>query len=237
MSAPPSPTLSDSALLDSLEEAGYDLATDRERRLEALQAEVRKVQSLRETEYGRVVTYGEEKSLIERMSKEKYCIIHFFHPGFARCRIMDDRLSDLAPQHPHTLFLRAAVESVPFLVTKMGVQVLPCVLCFVDGKAVDRLIGFEELGDSDHFTVKMLEFRLKQTGVLPSGTLSLANHISSSLLTNTKQESDSDRSDSDEDDTDRRRRQNARAGAGQRKGKVGIRNGLAGRGKDEDEEW
>jgi len=24
--------------------------------------------------------------------KEKYCLIHFFHPDFARCRIMDQKL-------------------------------------------------------------------------------------------------------------------------------------------------
>lgn len=30
--------------------------------------------------------------LIRRRRKEKYCIIHFFHPDFHRCKIMDKRL-------------------------------------------------------------------------------------------------------------------------------------------------
>ena len=71
---------------------------------------------------------------------------------------------ELAPKYPHTLFLRASVVDAPFLVNKLGVQVLPCVHVFVDGRGVDRLIGFEELGHSDQFTTSMLEFRLKQTG-------------------------------------------------------------------------
>lgn len=67
MAAPPSPTLSDSELLDSLEEQ-FDLDAERERRMADLREQVQKTQTLRETEYGRVVTYGEEKLLIERMS-------------------------------------------------------------------------------------------------------------------------------------------------------------------------
>ena len=31
-----------------------------------------------------------------RKRKEKYCLIHFFHPDFSRCRIMDSRL-DVRP--------------------------------------------------------------------------------------------------------------------------------------------
>jgi thioredoxin-like negative regulator of GroEL len=65
-------------------------------------------------------------------------IIHFFHPDFPRCRIMDARLEELAPKHPQTLFLRASVADTPFLINKLGVQVLPCVYVFVDGKGVDR---------------------------------------------------------------------------------------------------
>ena len=62
-------------------------------------------------------------------------------------------------------------------------------MVFVDSRCVDRyclppftadiptdgenrLIGFEELGDNDHFTTATLEFRLKQSGkpfILPNG--------------------------------------------------------------------
>ncbi|WWC91538.1 uncharacterized protein L201_006484 [Kwoniella dendrophila CBS 6074] len=229
MSAPLSPTLSDSELLDSLEDAGFDLASDRDRRIEALQREIKQVKNLKESENGRVITFIDEKQLIERMSKERYVLLHFFHNDFSRCKIMDQKLSDLAPSHPHTLFCRASVSDVPFLVTKMAVQVLPCVICFVDGRAVDRLIGFEELGDSDHFTSKVLEFRLKQSGVLPSD-LSLASNLSSTLVTSTTKKNDDD--DDQSDDEDRRRGGRDRKGA--RKGKVGIRNGLYNGGSDDD---
>lgn len=59
------------------------------------------------------------------------------------------------------------VENAPFLVTKLKVQVLPCVLAFVNGVSVDRIVGFEGLGyTADTFTTKDLETRLLASGVI-----------------------------------------------------------------------
>jgi hypothetical protein len=59
------------------------------------------------------------------------------------------------------------VENAPFLVTKLKIQVLPCVLAFVDGVSVDRIVGFEGLGyTQDTFTTKDLEGRLLSSGVI-----------------------------------------------------------------------
>lgn len=85
--------------------------------------------------------------------KAKRCIVHFFHRDFRRCKIMDKHLEvrrftrnlqrtgvdlassaqKLASKHFDTLFLRAEVSNVPFLVTKLEIKVLPCVIGFVDG--------------------------------------------------------------------------------------------------------
>jgi len=51
-------------------------------------------------------------------------------------------------------------------VEKLNVRTLPCVLCFVDGVAVDRVVGFAELGGKDDFPTAKLEARLIQAGVL-----------------------------------------------------------------------
>lgn len=71
-SAPPSPTLSDSALLDSLEESDlFNIERQRERRLEELQTEIKKVKSLQNeasTGYGEMQSFREEKTLVERIS-------------------------------------------------------------------------------------------------------------------------------------------------------------------------
>jgi thioredoxin-like negative regulator of GroEL len=79
---------------------------------------------------------------------------------------MDKHLEQLAPLHQSTAFFKILVEDAPFLVEKLGVKVLPCVVCFVDGVSKDRLVGFEELGNKDSFASKALEFRLQSAGVL-----------------------------------------------------------------------
>ncbi len=59
------------------------------------------------------------------------------------------------------------VDNSPFLVIKLKIQVLPCVLAFVNGVSVDRIVGFEGLGYTpDTFTTKDLEARLLSCGVL-----------------------------------------------------------------------
>ncbi|TYJ53694.1 hypothetical protein B9479_005661 [Cryptococcus floricola] len=251
----PSPTLSDSELLDSIADS-FDYSAHREARMEALAQQVKAVKNLRETgtggdgEYGRVVEYKEEKGMIERMAmeangmgwdggcrKEKYCLINFFHPDFKRCEIMDRKLAELAPSYPHTLFLKASVDNVPFLVSKMAIKVLPCVMCYVDGRAVDRLIGFEELGQTDNFSTKALEFRLQQSGVFPRNT-SLSANLNPLLVGGKGRQANgngngngkgSDSEDSQDEDERRRTQQGRRGG--------GIRTGMASKGDSDDDDW
>ena len=69
------------------------------------------------------------------------------------------------------------MENAPFLVTKLKIQVLPCVLAFVDGVSKDRIVGFEGLGyGEDTFTAKDLEARLLRAGVLARGKV-LGNEV------------------------------------------------------------
>jgi hypothetical protein len=130
-------------------------------------------------------------------------VLHFSHPEFARCKIMDGHLEvrtwagrgklldemltlplpfsmspirpsvrpsvplhpqRLASSHPHTLFIGISPLSAPFLVRKLRVKVLPHLVCFVEGAARDRLVGFEELGNTDGFKLEVLEERLGISG-------------------------------------------------------------------------
>ncbi len=60
-----------------------------------------------------------------------------------------------------------SVDNAPFLVVKLKVQVLPCVLCFIDGVSVDRIVGFEGLAyTADNFTTEDLEGRLLSSGAV-----------------------------------------------------------------------
>ncbi|KAK7470516.1 hypothetical protein VKT23_001941 [Stygiomarasmius scandens] len=125
-----------------------------------------KRKELKENHHGSYTEVQDEKEIIRITAREPRCVVHFFHPNFKRCEIMDKHLSKLAPKYFNTRFFRVFVENVPWLVEKLSIKVLPCVICFVNGVTKDRLIGFEELGNSDAFTTATLELRLGICGVI-----------------------------------------------------------------------
>jgi hypothetical protein len=85
------------------------------------------------------------------------------------------------------------VENAPFLVTKLKVQVLPCVLAFIDGVSVDRVVGFEGLGyTQDTFTTQDLEARLLSSGVIQRAKATGDAGSGSRRKAEKKEESDDD---------------------------------------------
>ncbi|TIC03709.1 thioredoxin-like protein [Wallemia mellicola] len=152
--------ISDNELLEGLEDDEY-----REKRIRDMQNEIKRRQI--EAEFvsnGGYREYTSEREVMDVGLKEAKAVVHFFHPRFKRCEIMDNHLELIAYQHPSTKFIKVNVENVPFLVEKLKIKVLPCVIIFKQGVAKERLIGFEELGNEDNFNNKILEWKLFQMG-------------------------------------------------------------------------
>ncbi|KAF1915369.1 thioredoxin-like protein [Ampelomyces quisqualis] len=148
------------ALIASLEDDS-ELDAFREQRLQQLHAEFDRARRLKANEHGTYTEIRDEKALMDITTGTKLCVVHFFKPDFNRCRIMDTHLESLAQSHYEARILKINVDNCPFLVTKLGIQVLPCVLAFIDGVGVDRIVGFEGLGRSpDNFATRDLEARL-----------------------------------------------------------------------------
>ncbi|KAE9374846.1 thioredoxin-like protein [Stipitochalara longipes BDJ] len=154
------------ALIASLEDSPA-LDAFREQRIQQLHSEFTRAKAQKNEGFGNYTEIKEEKALMDLTTSVKYAVVHFAKDNFARCGVMDGHLESLAPKHFDTKFLKMNVENAPFLVTKLKIQVLPCVLAFVNGVSVDRIVGFEGLGyTQDTFTTKDLEARLLQSGVL-----------------------------------------------------------------------
>lgn len=157
------------ALISALEEdsGSNSLAAFREQRLQQLHAEMSRAKAMRASDTGKYTEIKDEKQVMDITTSTKLCVVHFMKPDFARCRVMDAKLAALAPKHFDTRFIGVDVQNAPFLVAKLKIQVLPCVIAFVDGVGVDRILGFEGLGrNPDDFRVQDLEARLLATGVL-----------------------------------------------------------------------
>lgn len=113
-------------------------------------------------------TYREitEEEFLPTVTKTKYAIVHFFHKDFERCKIVDHHLNIIVKKHTEALVTRIDAEKCPFFITKLQLQTLPTIISFIDGVAVDRIIGFEELGGHDEFPTLVMTRRLIAGGCL-----------------------------------------------------------------------
>ncbi|CAN8096316.1 unnamed protein product [Discula destructiva] len=156
-------------LIAQLEDDENDAALDafREQRIQQLHKELTRAKDQRTDGFGNYEEIKDEKELMDLTTKCRYAIVHFAKDDFARCGVMDRHLRELARKHFDTRFLKINVENALFLVVKLKVQVLPCVLAFVDGATVDRIIGFEGIGYTENtFKTSDLEDRLLASAVI-----------------------------------------------------------------------
>lgn len=112
-----------------------------------------------------VYTEITEEEFLPCITKTKFCVLHFYHRDFERCKIFDHHLKQIASKHLEARFMSIDADKCPFFVAKLQVQVLPTIVCFMDGVCLDRVVGFEELGGKDDFPTLLLARRLVNAGV------------------------------------------------------------------------
>lgn len=96
--------------------------------------------------------------------------VHFYHPEFEKCTIMDQVLIEIAKVHTECKFVKINAEKCPFFVSKLLIKVLPSVVFFQDGVGIDRMVGFQGL-DAAHAQkpkIRTIEDRITATGFLMS---------------------------------------------------------------------
>lgn len=137
-------------------------------------AEIRDARYAAVKDYQKYASHGggeyteitEEREVLETTARETRCVVHFMHPNFRRCEIMAGHLKKLAAQHFRTRFYCFNAEKGRWIAEKLKIQVLPSVLVFLDGVVKDRIIGFDDLGNTDSFETRALEDRLGRSGVI-----------------------------------------------------------------------
>ena len=108
----------------------------------------------------------EEKKFLEEVTTTKHVVCHFFHPDFVRCKVVDKHLSNVCRKYTDTKFIKVNATEAPFFITKLQITVLPCIVMFRGGIAIDRIVGFDELGGTDDFPQLRLEKRLADKGII-----------------------------------------------------------------------
>ncbi|KAJ1964937.1 hypothetical protein GGI12_001099 [Dipsacomyces acuminosporus] len=196
--------LSDDELLAELEN-DPELERLREARLDQLKREIDYTRQLRSQGHGEYTEVQREDEMVKLISKSEKLVVQFKHSQFARCKILDNHLRLLAPHHFETRFASINVDNCPFLVKKLQIRVLPCLVVVLQGSVADKLVGFEEFGNNDKFSTEALEKRFAKTGVirLPSGELArvpVAQRPISYSTTNHHDSSSSNRHGNSHDD-------------------------------------
>uniref|UniRef100_A0A7S2BSD8 Phosducin domain-containing protein n=1 Tax=Haptolina brevifila TaxID=156173 RepID=A0A7S2BSD8_9EUKA len=132
-----------------------------------------------------------EEDFLKEVCGSQWCVVHFYHQEFFRCKIVDKHLRLIAPKHLSCKFLTLNAEKAPFFVTKLAIEMLPTVIVFKDGIVADQLSGFDELGGKDEFRTEVLEHWLSKAGCVIMKKVDVK-----------KMEEDSDEDKSDDDDDD-----------------------------------
>lgn len=150
-----------------------DLEELREKRLEQLKKYEQQKREWLQKGHGQYNEVPGDKEFFAETRDSPRLVCHFYRDSTFRCKIVDKHLALLAPKHVETKFLKVNAERCHFLIDKLNIRVLPTILLVKDGKFVDRIIGFDDLGGHDEFTTDMMEWRIARAGVINySGDLS-----------------------------------------------------------------
>lgn len=96
------------------------------------------------------LTLKTDEDTLSFTTEHERAVVHFSHRDFARCSIMDEHIDRIARRHgvseasgDDIAFAKVDVSDAPFVVEKLGVRVLPCVVGFAKGIVKGRVTGFE----------------------------------------------------------------------------------------------
>lgn len=150
--------------LDKMEDE--ELRVLERKRANDLKKQLKAKETLVSAGHGVYTECPSEKEFFEMWKKSKFVVCHFYRNSTMRCSIVDKHLHILAPKHIETKFCKINAEKSPFLVDRLHVRVLPTVVLCKDGKVVDYIVGFDDLGGVDDFSTEMMEWRIARNGVI-----------------------------------------------------------------------
>ncbi|EGG19441.1 phosducin-like protein [Cavenderia fasciculata] len=149
---------------DIIEDDDDELSRIREKRLQELREKSKALQHLSVTS-GNYVEI-QEQEFLKAVTGSPNVVVHFFKEEFQRCKIIDKHLNILAKVHANTTFLKMNAEKAQFFATKLNIRILPTLVFFSNGIAVDRIVGFEDIGGSDDFKTEDLAKRIARSGIM-----------------------------------------------------------------------
>ena len=83
--------------------------------------------------------------------KEGKVLVDFFATWCGPCKMLSPVLEQLAESNPDLLVLKIDVDEVGPLAARFGIQAIPTLILFKDGRQVDKRMGYQNLNQLSAF--------------------------------------------------------------------------------------
>ena len=90
-----------------------------------------------------VKTYTSEDMKFENLSKNHLALVDFWATWCGPCRMIAPIVEELAAETEGVTFAKVNVDDHPDVAIGLGIQAIPTLILFRDGKAVDKVVGVQ----------------------------------------------------------------------------------------------
>ena len=78
----------------------------------------------------------------EVLQSDKPVLVDFWASWCGPCRMLGPVLEELGEEHPETKICKVNTDDERELAVSFGIDSIPCVISFKDGKQIDKSVGF-----------------------------------------------------------------------------------------------
>ena len=90
-----------------------------------------------------IMEYTSEDMKFENLSKNHLVLVDFWAAWCGPCRMLSPIVDELAEETEGVVFAKVNVDEHPDVAISLGIQAIPTLYLFRDGKAVDKVVGVQ----------------------------------------------------------------------------------------------
>lgn len=82
------------------------------------------------------------KENFDKITNQKSALIDFWAPWCMPCQMLTPVLEELTEEFPNLIIAKVNVDDEPELAMKYGINSIPCLMLFENGKLVNKSLGY-----------------------------------------------------------------------------------------------